>query len=74
MAKSTCYLVNSSKKQFVKIIAYSQESISKYLLLMESNQRWDLGKDYIWIQQDDKEGTFKKEFIDGKLTFIDLDF
>ena len=74
MAKSTCYLVNSSKKQFVKIIAYSQESISKYLLLMESNQSWDLGKDYIWIQQDDKEGTFKKEFIDGKLTFIDLDF
>jgi len=74
MAKSTCYLVNSSKKQFVKIIAFSQESISKYLLLMESNQRWNLGKDYIWIQQDNKDGTFKKEFIDGKLTFIDLNF
>ncbi len=73
MAKSTCYLVNSSKKQFVKIIAFSQESISKYILLMERNQRWNLGKDYIWIQQDNKDGTFKKEFINGKLIFIDLD-
>ncbi len=73
MAKSTCYLVNSSKKQFVKIIAFSQESISKYLLLMERKQRWNLGKDYIWIQQDNKDGTFKKEFINGKLIFIDLD-
>ena len=70
MPTSTCYLVNSTKKQFVKIIEYSQESVYKFMLLMESQQKWNLGRDYIWIQQDNKDGTFKQEFINGKLKYI----
>lgn len=70
MPTSTCYLVNSTKKQFVKIIEYSQESVSKFLLLMESQQKWNLGRDYIWIQQDNRSGTFKDEFLSGGLQFI----
>jgi len=57
-AKRTCF-VNSTKKEYIIIGKYTPSDIRLYLLKLESEYKWDLRLDNIYIMHSESELGYK---------------